>query len=42
MDSPEYGAEMELVYITKSFYTDFLDKLEKEEELEQKQIKDLL
>ena len=42
LESSEYNPEMELVYITNSFYKSFLNKLEKEEELELKQIKDLL
>jgi len=42
LESSEYNLEMELVYITNSFYKNFLNKLEKEEKLEQEQIKDLL
>jgi|GEM_PF-3094640 len=42
LESSEYNSEMELVYVTNSFYKSFLNKLEKEEELERKQVKDLL
>lgn len=42
LESSEYNSEMELVYITNSFYKNFLNKLEKEEKLEQAQIKNLL
>ncbi|HJD61006.1 MAG TPA: hypothetical protein LFV90_02400 [Rickettsia endosymbiont of Columbicola hoogstraali] len=36
------NSDMELVYVTNNFYKDFLNKLEKEEKLEQIQIKNLL
>ncbi|AFB21131.1 hypothetical protein [Rickettsia canadensis] len=42
LDSSELNPETELVYITHSFYKDFLNKLDKEEKLEQEQIKRLL
>jgi len=42
LESSELNPEMELVYITNSFYKEFLNKLDKEEKLEQEQIKKLL
>ncbi|MCC8377744.1 MAG: hypothetical protein LN567_05120 [Rickettsia endosymbiont of Graphium doson] len=42
LESSEDNSNMELVYVTNSFYKDFLNKLEKEEKLEQTQIKNLL
>lgn len=42
LESSENNLDMELVYVTNSFYKDFLNKLEKEEKLEQIQIKNLL
>ncbi|ASX27647.1 hypothetical protein BA173_01865 [Rickettsia sp. MEAM1 (Bemisia tabaci)] len=42
LESSEDNSNMELVYITNNFYKDFLNKLEKEEKLEQIQIKNLL
>ncbi|WP_341788976.1 MULTISPECIES: hypothetical protein [unclassified Rickettsia] len=42
LESSEDNSNMELVYVTNNFYKDFLNKLEKEEKLEQTQIKNLL
>ena len=42
LESSEDNSNMELVYVTNNFYKDFLNKLEKEEKLEQIQIKNLL
>ncbi|HJD59005.1 hypothetical protein [Rickettsia felis] len=42
LESSELNTEMELVYITNGFYKEFLNKLDKEEKLEQEQMKRLL
>ncbi|MFV9835706.1 MAG: hypothetical protein AB8U28_06670, partial [Rickettsia aeschlimannii] len=42
LESSELNTEMELVYITNDFYKEFLNKLDKEEKLEQEQMKRLL
>ncbi|AFC73016.1 hypothetical protein [Rickettsia montanensis] len=42
LESSKLNTEMELVYITNDFYKEFLNKLDKEEKLEQEQIKRLL
>ncbi|KJW02784.1 hypothetical protein REIP_0798 [Rickettsia endosymbiont of Ixodes pacificus] len=42
LESSELNPEMELVYITNGFYKEFLNKLDKEEKLEQEQMKRLL
>jgi len=42
LESSELNPEMELVYITTGFYKEFLNKLDKEEKLEQEQMKRLL
>ena len=42
LESSELNTEMELVYITNGFYKEFLNKLDKEDKLEQEQMKRLL
>ncbi|WP_392506460.1 hypothetical protein ACE5D9_01375 [Rickettsia sp. 2024-CO-Wats] len=42
LESSELNTKMELVYITNGFYKAFLNKLAKEEKLEQEQMKRLL
>ncbi len=42
LESSELNTKMELVYITNGFYKEFLNKLDKEEKLEQEQMKRML